>query len=131
MAAFPTSFRDLHLLQDMRDGKEMGVGPGNQNGLRLASSSWPPSGRVLGLAGFLNPSATPLSHGFMLLNRSRDVSGSLGHNCGIRGLDDMGARYASSENPSVKTNKPKSSLGTKRRFTSRTEPLDPAEKQGV
>lgn len=81
MATVPTPFRNLILL---RDSKEVGEGAGDTSGFRLALSSRSPTGRALGPAGSLYPSATSLSHGSMSLKHSRDVAGNLGHGCSIR-----------------------------------------------
>lgn len=39
----------------LQDSKELGVGPGDLNGFRLALSSWSPMGRALGSAGSVSP----------------------------------------------------------------------------
>lgn len=88
MATVPTPFRNLILLQD---SKEVGVGAGDMSDFRLAPSSSSPTGRALGPAGSLYPTATSLSHGSMFLNHSRDVTGNLGHGCSIRGPDNLGS----------------------------------------
>lgn len=83
----PNPIQESHSSAGQQGG---GGGAREPEWLQASTFLWPPTGRALGPAGPLYPSATSLSHGSMFLNYSRDMAGNLGHGCSIKGPENLG-----------------------------------------